>query len=46
MNLVHVKGNTYYIDAWEAIPVYVKENRDCILLDSGCVANRRGRAWV
>ena len=35
MNLVHVKGNTYYIDAWEAIPVYVKENRDCILLDSG-----------
>lgn len=35
MELVHVKGNTYYIDAWEAIPVYVKENRDCILLDSG-----------
>ncbi len=35
MDLVHVKGNTYYIDAWEAIPVYVKENRDCILLDSG-----------
>lgn len=35
MELVHVRGNTYYIDAWEAIPVYVKENRDCILLDSG-----------
>lgn len=35
MELVHVKGNTYYIDAAEAIPVYIKENRDCILLDSG-----------
>ena len=35
MELIHVKGNTYYIDAWEAIPVYIKENKECILLDSG-----------
>ena len=35
MELIHVKGNTYYIDAWEAIPIYKKENGDCILLDTG-----------
>lgn len=35
MELIHVKGNTYYIDAFEAIPVYVKDDGECILLDSG-----------
>lgn len=35
MKIIHVKGNTYYIDAWGAIPLYIKENRECILLDSG-----------
>ena len=35
MDLIQVKGNTYYIDAGEAVPLYIKENKDCILLDSG-----------
>ncbi len=33
--LVHVKGNTWYINATVTIPVYFLNNRDIIIVDSG-----------
>lgn len=35
MKLIRVKGNTYYLDAEEAIPVYVLKDGSCIMIDSG-----------
>lgn len=35
MKLIHVKGNTYYLDAEEAIPVYLVDEKQCIMIDSG-----------
>ncbi|MFC2662564.1 MAG: MBL fold metallo-hydrolase, partial [Eubacterium sp.] len=35
MNLIHVKGNTYYLEGKSAVPVYVQEDNSCVLIDSG-----------
>jgi glyoxylase-like metal-dependent hydrolase (beta-lactamase superfamily II) len=35
MNLIHVKGNTYYLEGKSAVPVYAQEDGSCVLIDSG-----------
>lgn len=35
MELIHVKGDTYYLSAEEFIPLYKLDRKRCILLDSG-----------
>lgn len=40
MELIHVKGNTFYLTADESIPLYKVDSGHCILLDSGLETER------
>lgn len=42
MDLVHVKGNTYYLDSMTTLPVYKIDETRCILIDSGWSFERSG----
>ena len=35
MELVHVKGNTYYFESELLIPIYKVGDTECILIDNG-----------
>lgn len=41
MKLTQVKGNTYVLEGWELIPLYVLPGGKCILLDTGLLSERR-----
>lgn len=40
MQLKQVAGNTWYLDDWQAIPLYKTSEETCVLLDSGLRAQR------
>lgn len=40
MRFVRVKGNTCYFESWENIPVYLVNEKECILMDTGTVYQR------
>lgn len=35
MKLIKAKGNTWYLSGWQFIPLYMVDEKHCILLDSG-----------
>ncbi len=41
MEIIHVIGNTYYLQGWQIIPFYRVDETHCILLDTGTVFQRR-----
>lgn len=41
MELKQAKGNTWYLEDWQLIPLYKVDNHRCILLDSGLYDQRR-----
>lgn len=42
MELIHIKGDTYVIQANQLIPLYRLDNGRCVLLDSGLLSDREG----
>ena len=40
MDLIQVKGNTWYLSDWQLIPLYMVDDRRAILLDSGLAQQR------
>ena len=41
MELKQAKGNTWYLEDWQLIPLYKVDAHRCILLDSGLYAQRQ-----
>ncbi len=42
MELIHIKGDTYVIQANQLIPLYKLDGKRCILLDTGLLEEREG----
>ncbi len=40
MELLQAKGNTWYINDWQLIPLYKTDDTHCILLDTGIIEHR------
>ncbi|HAD19204.1 MAG TPA: hypothetical protein DCF42_02285, partial [Lachnospiraceae bacterium] len=40
MKLRQAKGNTWYLEDWQLIPLYRTDPRHCILIDSGDLTQR------
>lgn len=41
MEIVQVRGNTYYLNGWQAIPFYCVDKTHCVLLDTGTLFQRQ-----
>ena len=41
MELKHARGNTYYLEDWQLIPLYLTDKHHCILLDTGLWEQRQ-----
>ncbi len=42
MELIHVKGNTYYVEGRQIMPMYLVDDKHCILMDPGRRNERDG----
>lgn len=40
MKLRQAKGNTWYLEDWQLIPLYMTDPHHCILIDSGDLTQR------